>query len=56
MLQSSDSEARENASHLKSNKRLTYIEIFEILHEEELFFKSTSGLYYPEHLNGVALY
>lgn len=37
MIQSWESESRENASHLKSNKKLKYIEIFEILHEKELF-------------------
>lgn len=30
-------ESRENASHLKSNKKFKYIEILEMLHEKELF-------------------
>lgn len=57
MSQSWESESRAtNDAHLKSNKTLKYIEILEALHEKELFFKSTSTLYYPEHLNGIALY
>lgn len=55
--QSWASESRaSNGVHLKSNKKLKYIEIFEMLHEKELFCKSTSSLYYPEHLNGITLY
>lgn len=56
MSQSWESESRDDGAHLKSNKKLKYIEIFEMLHEKELLFKSTSSLYYPEHLNGIGLY
>lgn len=36
--------------------KLKYMEIFEMWYGKELFFKPTSGLYYPENLNGIALY
>lgn len=38
MSQSWESESRaSNGANLKSNKKLNYVEIFEMLHEKELF-------------------